>query len=127
MTRLGSSLLAALGVCALFATASLANDPAPAPAAAKAKPHAAPGSGAPPSADPATADPAAASGAAPRPMRSHAMPHVFRKVGTGEVITPAPGDATKKWKDCTYNEKGAVTNAPCTGVKKDDKGVTWWP
>ncbi len=122
MKRLAASLVTALGVCALVATASFANDPAPAPSAAKAaRPH--PGSGAPPA-----ADPAAATGAPPKPMRSHAAPHVFRKVGTGEVIpNPEPGSAVKKWKDCTYNDKGAVTNAPCTGVKKDDKGVTWWP
>ncbi len=35
--------------------------------------------------------------------------------------------ATKKYKDCKYDEKGRITNAPCTGTQKDDKGVTWWP
>ena len=50
----------------------------------------------------------------------------FKSVDTGAEIAP-PADAAKKYKDCTYDSKGHVTNAPCTGTLKDDKGTTWWP
>ncbi len=66
-------------------------------------------------------------GTAPKAAGTPAKPRVFRQVGTGAVITPEPGMAAKKYKDCKYDEKGRITNAPCTGTQKDDKGVTWWP
>jgi len=102
MKKLAPRLIVALALAALLAAASYAKDPANGQSSGKA-----------------TVDPKAAG--------TPAKPRVFRQVGTGAVITPEPGMATKKYKDCKYNDKGAVTNAPCTGVKKDDKGVTWWP
>lgn len=132
----------AMGLAAVLGTASLANDPAGTPPAASPKTTSAtPAPKVTPTA-PAAPAPSPASALAPRDAASgqatgkrstrpgpadEAKPRVFKKVGTGEVFTPEPGAATKKWKDCTYDEKGRVTNAPCTGTKKDDKGVTWWP
>lgn len=52
---------------------------------------------------------------------------------SGAIAMPAPhrgppqAAGEKKWKDCTYDSAGHVTNAPCTGTLKDDKGTTWWP
>jgi len=40
---------------------------------------------------------------------------------------PAGTAVQKKYKDCTYGDRGQVTNAPCTGTLADDKGVTWLP
>ncbi len=105
MKKLAPRLIVALALAALLAAASYAKDPAPTGAASAS--------------GKATADPKAAG--------TPAKPRVFRQVGTGAVITPEPGMAAKKYKDCKYDDKGRITNAPCTGTKKDDKGVTWWP
>ena len=102
MNKLAPRLIVAFGLAALLAAASYAKDPA---------------NGQPP--EKATDAPGAAG--------TPAKPRVFRQVGTGAVITPGPGMATRKYKDCKYDDKGKITNAPCTGTKKDDKGVTWWP
>ncbi len=77
--------------------------------------------------DPANGQPSEWTTAKSKAAGTPAKPRVFRQVGTGAVITPEPGMATKKYKDCKYDDKGKITNAPCTGTKKDDKGVTWWP
>jgi hypothetical protein len=77
--------------------------------------------------DPANGQPSEKTTPKSKAAGTPAKPRVFRQVGTGAVITPEPGMATKKYKDCKYDEKGRITNAPCTGTQKDDKGVTWWP
>jgi hypothetical protein len=102
MKKLVPRLIVALGLVVLLAAASYAKDPANGQPSEKA-----------------TVDPGAPG--------TPAKPRVFRQVGTGAVITPGPGMATRKYKDCKYDDKGKITNAPCTGTKKDDKGVTWWP
>ena len=107
MKKLAPRLIVAIALAALLAAASYAKDPAPTGAASAS------------ASGKATVDPKAAG--------TPAKPRVFRQVGTGAIITPEPGMATKKYKDCKYDDKGHITNAPCTGTKKDDKGVTWWP
>lgn len=77
--------------------------------------------------EPANGQPSEKAGANSRATGAPAKPRVFRQVGTGAIITPEPGMAARKYKDCKYDEKGRITNAPCTGTQKDDKGVTWWP
>jgi hypothetical protein len=102
MRKLALRFIVTLALAGLLAAASYAKDPTNGQASEK----------------PGTASKAAGTPAKPR---------VFRQVGTGAVITPEPGMAAKKYKDCKYDEKGRITNAPCTGTQKDDKGVTWWP
>lgn len=102
MKKLAPRFIVTLALAGLLAAVSYAKDPANGQPSEKATPK---------------------SKAAGTP----AKPRVFRQVGTGAIITPEPGMATKKYKDCKYDEKGRITNAPCTGTQKDDKGVTWWP
>ncbi len=59
------------------------------------------------------------------PMASGAM--AMPGATAGPHKGPPQGAGEKKWKDCSYDSAGHVTNAPCTGTKRDDKGTTWWP
>jgi hypothetical protein len=102
MKKLAPRFIVMLALAGLLAAASYAKDPTNGQASEK-------------------------SGTKSKAAGTPAKPRVFRQVGTGAVITPEPGMATKKYKDCKYDEKGRITNAPCTGTQKDDKGVTWWP
>lgn len=138
MKKLTPKFAGAFGVLALLATVCFAENPKPVPSPAVPVPAA--------GAAQSSQDAAAATAGTPLPAREssapsvsekaaatpkasghNGQPRVFRRIGTGAAFTPDPGMATRKYKHCKYNEKGAITNAPCTGTKKDDKGVTWWP